>query len=177
MTDLGTIYKLNIHIDGLPGTMDDVSFTAVFFCADGISTPGAILFNLMGFITDWIGTGIAAGMEAWEIDVKRHPGRTKERGIYARHRNQDSMKAEGCITARTARVGGGLEITSCRQDGDLRFAATRIGGGVGISTSLVCTVDPSKKVLKIEPEFIWLTESNGYSEIVNVLSNTDWNLK
>lgn len=87
------------------------------------------------------------------------------------------MKAEGCITARTARVGGGLEITSCRQDGDLRFAAARIGGGVGISTSLVCTVDPAKKVLKIEPEFIWLTESNGYSEIVNVLSNTDWNLK
>ena len=32
MTGLGTIYKLNIHIDGLPGTMDDVSFTAVFFC-------------------------------------------------------------------------------------------------------------------------------------------------
>ena len=40
------------------------SFTAIFFCADGISTPGAILFNLMDFITSWIGTGIAAGMEA-----------------------------------------------------------------------------------------------------------------
>ena len=26
-TDLGTIYKLCIHIDGLPGTMDDVAFT------------------------------------------------------------------------------------------------------------------------------------------------------
>ena len=25
-TDLGTIYKLNIHIEGLPNTMDDVDF-------------------------------------------------------------------------------------------------------------------------------------------------------
>ena len=30
-TDLGTIYKLNIHIDGLPGTMDDVAFTCCFW--------------------------------------------------------------------------------------------------------------------------------------------------
>lgn len=31
-TDLGTIYKLNIHIDGLPGSMDDVAFSCRFFC-------------------------------------------------------------------------------------------------------------------------------------------------
>lgn len=30
-TDLGTIYKLCIHIDGLPGTMDDVAFTCRFW--------------------------------------------------------------------------------------------------------------------------------------------------
>ena len=32
MTDLGTIYKLNIHIEGLPTNMDDVDFTARFYC-------------------------------------------------------------------------------------------------------------------------------------------------
>ena len=40
------------------------SVVAIFFTADGISTPGAILFNFMGFLTDWIGTGISAGLEA-----------------------------------------------------------------------------------------------------------------
>ena len=30
-TDLGTTYKLNIHIDGLPGTMDDVEFSCRFW--------------------------------------------------------------------------------------------------------------------------------------------------
>ena len=40
------------------------SFVAVFFTADGVSTPGAIVFNLMGFICDQIGGGIATGLEA-----------------------------------------------------------------------------------------------------------------
>ena len=31
MTDLGTIYKINIHIEGLPTNMDDVDFTARFY--------------------------------------------------------------------------------------------------------------------------------------------------
>ena len=30
-TDLGTIYKLNVHIEGLPGTMDDVDFRCKFW--------------------------------------------------------------------------------------------------------------------------------------------------
>ena len=40
------------------------ALTAVFFTADGISTPGAILFNLTDFITSQIGSAIALGMEA-----------------------------------------------------------------------------------------------------------------
>lgn len=72
----------------------------------------------------------------------------------------------GCIRTQTTRIGG-----------DLRFNTSSIGGGLKISTSLVCSVDPNKKLLKIEPTFIWLTESNNFTEIVNVLSNTDWTVK
>ena len=43
------------------GVLD--AFVAVFYSSEGISTPGAIVFNLMGFITDQIGGGIALGME------------------------------------------------------------------------------------------------------------------
>lgn len=31
-----------------------------------------------------------------------------------------------------------------------------------------------KPILKIAPEFIWLTRSNNYSDVVNVISNVDW---
>ena len=72
----------------------------------------------------------------------------------------------GCIKTVTTRIDGNLEISSKRNGGDLK-----------ITTSLVCLVDPSKKLLKIEPKFIWLTESNNFTEIVNVLSNTDWTVK
>lgn len=30
-TDWGTTYKMNLHISGLPGTMDDVNFSCRFF--------------------------------------------------------------------------------------------------------------------------------------------------
>lgn len=39
------------------------SFIAVFYSTAGVSTPGAILFNLMGFITDQLGGLIASGLE------------------------------------------------------------------------------------------------------------------
>ena len=39
------------------------AFVAVFYSSAGISTPGAILFNLTGFVCDQIGGGIAAGLE------------------------------------------------------------------------------------------------------------------
>ena len=43
MTDLGTIYKLNIHIEGLPTNMDDVEFTAKFYCfRESIEIPKKI---------------------------------------------------------------------------------------------------------------------------------------
>ena len=54
----GFAFDVDVGSDVLNGLI------AIFFTADGISTPGAILFNLMGFITDWIGTGISAGLEA-----------------------------------------------------------------------------------------------------------------
>ena len=40
------------------------AFVAVFFSSAGISTPGAILFNLTGFVTDQIGALIETGLDA-----------------------------------------------------------------------------------------------------------------
>ena len=39
------------------------AFVAVFFSSAGISTPGAILFNLTGFVTDQIGALIELGLD------------------------------------------------------------------------------------------------------------------
>ena len=40
------------------------AFIAVFFSSEGICTPGSLVFNLMGFITDQIGVLIANGLES-----------------------------------------------------------------------------------------------------------------
>ena len=40
------------------------AFVAVFYSTAGISAPGAILFNLMGFVCDQAGGAIAAGLES-----------------------------------------------------------------------------------------------------------------
>lgn len=47
-TDLGTIYKLNIHIEGLtPQTMDDVAFSCHFYTwKDGITIPKEEMIRL-----------------------------------------------------------------------------------------------------------------------------------
>ncbi len=61
-----------LYLNALFGFAQDVAtgnetldaFVAVFYSSAGISTPGAIVFNLMGFVTDQIGGGIAAGLES-----------------------------------------------------------------------------------------------------------------
>ena len=60
-----------LYLNAIFGFAKDVStgnevldaFVAVFYSSAGISTPGAILFNLMGFITDQLGGLIATGLE------------------------------------------------------------------------------------------------------------------
>lgn len=60
-----------LYLNAIFGFANDVNtgngvldvFVTVFYSSEGISTPGAIVFNLMGFITDQIGGGIALGME------------------------------------------------------------------------------------------------------------------
>lgn len=65
---LNTISKLFTGGAGFAQDADTGSevlnaFVAVFYSSAGISTPGAILFNLTGFVCDQIGGGIAAGLE------------------------------------------------------------------------------------------------------------------
>ena len=61
-----------LYLNAIFGFAKDIStgnevldaFAAVFYSSAGISTPGAILFNLMGFITDQLGGLIATGLES-----------------------------------------------------------------------------------------------------------------
>lgn len=69
----------------------------------------------------------------------------------------------GCIATKTERQGG-----------DLRTAAAREGGELNISVSLVCTVNLQAPYLRVEPEYVWLTESNLWEAIVSVETNRAW---
>ena len=59
-TDLGTIYKLNIHIGGLPGTMDDVDFHCKFWTYRKELTVEKkdILATVLGFVPVWLAFAI-----------------------------------------------------------------------------------------------------------------------
>ena len=79
----------------------------------------------------------------------------------------------GCITTHTTRIGG-IRTETRRLEGGLNPVIHREGGTLRITASLVCTVNNRKGYVRVEPEYIWLTESNLYSAIVNVESNVSW---
>lgn len=69
----------------------------------------------------------------------------------------------GCISVHTSRIGGNLSV-------DTR----RIGGTCHVTTSLVCSINVAKNYVRVEPKYIWLTESNQFRDIVNVYSDVQW---
>ena len=69
----------------------------------------------------------------------------------------------GCISVHTSRIGGNLSV-------DTR----RIGGTCHVTTSLVCSINVAKNYVRVEPKYIWLTESNQFRDIVNVYSDVKW---
>ena len=69
----------------------------------------------------------------------------------------------GCISVHTSRIGGNLSV-------DTR----RIGGTCHVTTSLVCSINVAKNYVRVEPQYLWLTESNQFRDIVNVYSDVQW---
>lgn len=57
--------------------------------------------------------------------------------------------------------------------GCLSVHTRRIGEGLKVSCGLVCSVNAAR-VLKVEPEYIFLMEANNYTEEVCVISNVEW---
>lgn len=68
----------------------------------------------------------------------------------------------GCLNVHTKRIGEGLKVSS-----------RRIGEGLQVSCGLVCSVNTAK-ILKVEPKYIFLMESNNYTEEVCVIANINW---
>ena len=72
----------------------------------------------------------------------------------------------GCIATHTTRQGG-----------DLQTEATRQGGTLGIRVSLVCSVNLQEPYIRVEPEYVWLTESNLWQAVMQVESNRAWRVE
>lgn len=68
----------------------------------------------------------------------------------------------GCLNIKAGRIGEGLNVSS-----------RRVGEGLKVSCGLVCSVNAAR-VLKVEPEYIFLMETNNYTEEVCVISNVEW---
>lgn len=68
----------------------------------------------------------------------------------------------GCLRVHTERIGEGLKVSS-----------RRVGKGLRVSCGMVCSVNAAR-VLKVEPEYIFLMEANNYTEEVCVIANIKW---
>lgn len=68
----------------------------------------------------------------------------------------------GCLTVKARRIGNGLDV-----------GASRVGSGLKVSCGLVCSVNKAK-ILRIEPQHIFLMAANNYTEEVCVISNVEW---
>ena len=80
----------------------------------------------------------------------------------------------GCFKVKTTRTGGYLDVKASRNGGMLCTCVSRTGGGLRVDISLVCMVSIEGKFLRIEPEHVWLLESNLYEADVDVYSNVEW---
>ena len=83
----------------------------------------------------------------------------------------------GCIATHTTRQGGDLRTEATRQGGALGISVAREGGALGIRVSLVCTVNLQKSYLRVEPEYVWLTESNLWTAVMQVEANLQWQVE
>lgn len=86
----------------------------------------------------------------------------------------EARRATPLLALRMDRLGGTVRTQTARATGLLHPAVSRRGGALLVRASLVCTIDLVKKFVRIEPEYIWLTESNHFHAIVEVQSNTSW---
>ena len=81
----------------------------------------------------------------------------------------------GCLSVHIARVGEGLSVSSDRVGKGLDLSCHRIGKGLEVSCGLVCSIN-TDSVLRVQPKYIFLMESNNYTEDVNVISNVQWHV-
>ena len=72
---------------------------------------------------------------------------------------------------------GCIQTYTTRQGGDLRTEATRQGGALDISVSLVCSVNLQEPYIRVSPDFVWLTESNLWTAVMQVESNRPWRVE
>lgn len=103
----------------------------------------------------------------------------------------------GCLSAKIRRIGSSirceatklslaLSILLFRQDTPITISATRasaekvvqanrICSRIKVNCGLVCSVNHAL-ILKVEPEYIWLMESNNFTDDVVVWSNVEWHV-
>lgn len=70
-----------------------------------------------------------------------------------------------CFTLITKRLNDDISIKS-----DLSTPK------INVNTTLICSLNIQKQYIRIEPEYLWLTEDNNFSDIVNVFSDIQWNV-
>lgn len=69
-----------------------------------------------------------------------------------------------------------LNVSVGKVDSEFDIAIAEISKRMEISYSIICDVPNGGYFLFVEPEVVWLTEANGWSQDFVVKSNVDWTI-
>lgn len=81
----------------------------------------------------------------------------------------------GCLDVSVGRIGDGINAIAERIGEGIGFSVMRIGGGLSVACSIVCNVNTSNYV-RVEPQYLWLTPANDFTDDVDVISNVVWDV-
>lgn len=83
---------------------------------------------------------------------------------------------KGCLSANISLISEELSTLVTQPIESLESTIYRMGNGLDIVCGLVCDTIQKDKIVKVNPEYIFLTPSNNFTEDVFVISNVVWNV-
>lgn len=81
---------------------------------------------------------------------------------------------KGCLSANLSLISEEIDTLITQQVEELETTIYRMGDGLDIVCGLVCDTIQKDKIIKVNPEYIFLTPSNNFTEDVFVISNVVW---
>lgn len=88
-----------------------------------------------------------------------------------------NVNPNNCLCVDSKRIGQDLKVlaTFIPNNIFLGVSANIINKHLKVQCSVVCTVNTSRFII-VEPQYLWLTPENYFTDDIDVISNTIWDV-